>query len=93
MVTVAAVGLGLNPRLYYSLGRGWYGSIRLPGNFRIRAQALAVLTLLGYAALALALFWVVHDPTGAADTVAYIAHALGVMASTLTQHLSAGGRP
>ena len=26
---------GLNPRLYYSLGRGWYGSIRLPGNFRI----------------------------------------------------------
>ena len=26
---------GLNPRLYYSLGRGWYGSIRLPGGFRI----------------------------------------------------------
>ena len=52
-----------------------------------------MIALLGYAALALALFWVVHDPTGAADTVAYIAHALGVMASTLTQHLSAGGRP
>jgi hypothetical protein len=26
---------GLNPRLYYSLGRGWYGSIRLPGGFRV----------------------------------------------------------
>ena len=26
---------GLNPRLYYSLGRGWYGSIRLPGGWRI----------------------------------------------------------
>jgi hypothetical protein len=26
---------GLNPRLYYSLGRGWYGSVRLPGGFRI----------------------------------------------------------
>ena len=49
-----------------------------------------MIALLGYAALALALFWVVHDPTGAADTVAYIAHALGVMASALTAHLSAG---
>jgi hypothetical protein len=26
---------GLNPKLYWSLGRGWYGSIRLPGGFRI----------------------------------------------------------
>ena len=25
----------LNWRLYYSLGRGWYGSIRVPGGFRI----------------------------------------------------------
>lgn len=25
---------GMNPRLYYSLGRGWYGSIRV-GGFRI----------------------------------------------------------
>jgi hypothetical protein len=26
---------GLAPRLYWSLGRGPYGSIRLPGNFRL----------------------------------------------------------
>lgn len=26
---------GLQPRLYWSLGRGPYGSIRLPGGFRI----------------------------------------------------------
>lgn len=26
---------GLNPRLYYSFGRGWYGSLRLPGGWRI----------------------------------------------------------
>ena len=25
---------GLSPRLYYSLGRGWYGSVRI-GGFRI----------------------------------------------------------
>ena len=49
-----------------------------------------MIAILGYAALALALFWIVHDPTGAANTVAYIAHALGVMAATLTAHLSAG---
>ena len=49
-----------------------------------------MIAILGYAALAFALFWVVHDPTGAANTVTYIAHALGVMASTLTAHLSAG---
>ena len=46
--------------------------------------------LLGYAALAFVLFWVVSDPTGAANTVAYIAHALGVAATSLTHHLSAG---
>ena len=51
-----------------------------------------MLAILGYVALAFALFWVVHDPTGAANTVAYVAHALGVAASSLTQHLSAGGR-
>lgn len=26
---------GLSPNLYWSLGRGPYGSIRLPGNFRL----------------------------------------------------------
>ena len=26
---------GLQPHLYWSLGRGPYGSIRLPGNFRL----------------------------------------------------------
>jgi hypothetical protein len=26
---------GFNPRLYYSLGRGWHGSVRLPGGFRV----------------------------------------------------------
>jgi hypothetical protein len=26
---------GLHPNLYYTYGRGWYGSIRLPGEFRI----------------------------------------------------------
>jgi hypothetical protein len=40
--------------------------------------------------VAFGLFWVVHDPTGAANTVAYVAHALGVVASSLAQHLSAG---
>jgi hypothetical protein len=25
---------GTGPRLYYSLGRGWYGPARLPGGFR-----------------------------------------------------------
>lgn len=45
-------------------------------------------SFLGYVALAFVLFWVVKDPTGAAGTVAYIAHALGVAASSLAQHLS-----
>jgi hypothetical protein len=26
---------GLNPHLYWSLARGPYGSVRLPGNFRL----------------------------------------------------------
>ena len=26
---------GLHPNLYDTYGRGWYGSIRLPGGFRI----------------------------------------------------------
>ncbi len=26
---------GLQPRLYWSLGRGPYGSVRLPGGFRV----------------------------------------------------------
>jgi hypothetical protein len=26
---------GLNPRLHYSLGRGWNGSVRLPAGFRV----------------------------------------------------------
>lgn len=26
---------GLRPNLYYTYGRGWYGSVRLPGGFRI----------------------------------------------------------
>ena len=45
--------------------------------------------LLGYAAVAFVLFWVLHDPTGAANTVAHVAHALGVAAGTLTHQLSA----
>ena len=24
-----------HPNLYYTYGRGWYGSIRLPGGFRV----------------------------------------------------------
>jgi len=45
-------------------------------------------TALGYCAAAFAVFWVVKDPAGAANTVAYIAHQLGVAGTTLTQHLS-----
>jgi hypothetical protein len=45
-------------------------------------------TLLSYIAAALAFFWVVHDPTGAANTVAHVAHQMGVAASALAQHLS-----
>jgi hypothetical protein len=26
---------GLNPRLSYTFGYGWYGSLRLPGGFRL----------------------------------------------------------
>jgi len=26
---------GAHPRLMYTYGRGWYGSVRLPGNFRL----------------------------------------------------------
>lgn len=26
---------GVHPNLYYTYGRGWYGSIRLPGGFRL----------------------------------------------------------
>ncbi len=26
---------GLHPNLYWTYGRGWYGSIRLPGGFRV----------------------------------------------------------
>jgi hypothetical protein len=26
---------GAHPNLYYTYGRGWYGSIRLPGGFRL----------------------------------------------------------
>ena len=26
---------GLRPRLYYTWGGGWYGSLRLPGGFRL----------------------------------------------------------
>jgi hypothetical protein len=26
---------GVHPNLYYTYGRGWYGSIRTPGGFRI----------------------------------------------------------
>ena len=26
---------GLHPNLYYTYGRGWYGSVRLPGGFRV----------------------------------------------------------
>lgn len=45
-------------------------------------------TALGYAVLALVLFWIVKDPAGAAGTVAYVAHEAGVFAVSLTQHLS-----
>ena len=46
--------------------------------------------ILGYAVLAFAVFWVIHDPTGAANTAAHVAHALGVAASSLTHDLSMG---
>lgn len=26
---------GVHPNLYYTYGRGWYGSVRLPGGFRV----------------------------------------------------------
>jgi hypothetical protein len=26
---------GIHPNLYYTYGRGWYGSVRLPGGFRV----------------------------------------------------------
>jgi hypothetical protein len=26
---------GLHPNLYYTYGRGWYGSVRLPGGWRV----------------------------------------------------------
>ena len=26
---------GLHPNLYYTYGRGWWGSVRLPGGFRV----------------------------------------------------------
>lgn len=26
---------GIHPNLYYTSGRGWYGSVRLPGGFRV----------------------------------------------------------
>ena len=26
---------GTHPNLYYTYGRGWYGSVRLPGGFRL----------------------------------------------------------
>lgn len=26
---------GMHPNLYYTYGRGWYGSVRLPGGFRV----------------------------------------------------------
>ena len=50
-----------------------------------------MLTVLGYAAVAFALFWVVKDPAGAAGAVAYVAHQLGVAGTTLTEHLSRPG--
>ena len=50
-----------------------------------------MLTVLGYAVVAFALFWLVKDPAGAAGTVAYVAHQLGVAGTTLTQHLSKPG--
>jgi len=31
---------GLQPRLYYTWGRGWYGSLRLPGGFRLGHKLL-----------------------------------------------------
>lgn len=26
---------GMHPNLYFTYGRGWYGSVRLPGGFRL----------------------------------------------------------
>jgi hypothetical protein len=26
---------GMHPNLYYTYGRGWYGSVRLPGGWRV----------------------------------------------------------
>jgi hypothetical protein len=48
-------------------------------------------TVLGYAVVAFAVFWLVKDPAGAAGTVAWIAHQLGVAGTTLMQHLSKPG--
>lgn len=46
------------------------------------------MSLLGYVVLAFVLLWIVHDPTGAANTAAYVVHALGVAASSLAHQLS-----
>jgi hypothetical protein len=50
-----------------------------------------MLTVLGYAVVVFAVFWLVKDPAGAAGTVAYVAHQLGVAATSLEQHLGKPG--
>jgi hypothetical protein len=50
-----------------------------------------VWTVLGYAVVVFAVFWLVKDPAGAAGAVAYVAHQLGVAATSLEQHLSKPG--
>jgi hypothetical protein len=54
----------------------------------IRAPAV---TVLGLVVGVVVLVWVVIDPTGAAGAVIHVAHQLGVVASSLTHHLTAGG--
>ena len=45
-------------------------------------------TALGAVLAGFALFWVVKDPTGAANTVYHVASQVGIWAGTLAQHLS-----
>ncbi len=39
--------------------------------------------LLGWLALGIAVMWVIHDPTGAANLIHQVAHALSTLADSL----------
>jgi hypothetical protein len=51
------------------------------------------MSVLNWAILIFIVFWMVKDPTGAANTVIHIAHALNIVATSLTQHINTGKSP